>query len=189
MLSKIGKWYSEFFLYKGALGLTVIARITLIVMMVINVMMVTIRKVLVVLGWTLGGGIIGAYEITQMSMVVLTACACAYTWYSAGHIRIGLFRDGMKPRNRDILDAVVTFVGAAYIAILVWGLLLQTISFITRGGTTQIMRLPLTPFAIIFVIVMAHVFLVLSRSLVGLVSKAMGKKFAAEPYLKTESRG
>ena len=187
MLSKIGKWYSEFFLYKGSVGLTLIARIALLVMMAVNLMMVTIRKLLVALGWTLGGGIIGGYEITQMSMVILTACACAYTWYSAGHIRIGLFRDGMKEQRRAILDAVIAFAGTAYIAILVWGLLLQAISYAARSSTTQIMRIPLAPFAFIFVVVMAHVFLVLLRSFVGLASKSMGKKFAAEPYLKTES--
>ena len=186
MLSKIGKWYSEVFLYKGSQGLTVIARIAVLVMMMVNLTMVIVRKLFVAAGWKLGGGIVGGYEVTQMSMIVLTACACAYTWYTAGHIRIGLFRDNMKERRRAILDAVFAFAGTVYVGILVWGLFLQAGSYVARRVVTPLMEIPILPFAFIFTIVMAHVFLVLLRSFIGLASKAMGKKCAVEPYLKEQ---
>jgi len=161
----------------------------LIVMMTVNVIMVTVRKVLVAFGWTLGGGIVGGYELTQMSLIILTGCACAYTWYTAGHIRIGLFRDNMKERRRDLLDAFIALAGTVYIGFVAGALFKQAAAYVTFSVRTPIMRLPLAPFCFIFAIVMVYVCLVLMRSCIGLFSKAMGKKFAVEPYLKSESGG
>ena len=62
MLSKIGKWYSELFLYKGTLRLTVIARTALIMMMLVNFATVVFRKLFVAVGWKMGPGISGGYE-------------------------------------------------------------------------------------------------------------------------------
>ncbi|MFH1031562.1 MAG: TRAP transporter small permease subunit [Chloroflexota bacterium] len=187
MLSNIGKWYSVVFLYKGSLSLTYIARLMLIVMMVVNVVMVVIRKVLVTFGWATGGGIVGGYEITQMSLLILTGTACAYTWYSAGHIRIGLFRDNMKERRRALLDAFVALAGTVYVGLTSWALFKQALGYAAYSIRTPLLKMPIAPWAFLFSIIMAFVFLVLMRSCIGLFSKAMGKKFAAEPYLKSES--
>ena len=70
MLSKIGKWYSVVFLYKGSMSLTYVARIMLIVMMVVNVVMVVVRKVLVAFGWTTG--------VASSVAMNLLRCHCLY---------------------------------------------------------------------------------------------------------------
>ena len=184
MLSKIGKWYSELFLYKGTLNLTVIARIALFLMMLVNFMTVIFRKMFPAFGWKMGPGIAGAYEYTQVLMVVLAGCAAAYAWYTNGHIRIGLFRDNMRPRLRALWDAIVALIASAYMFIVVWGLFLKSGGLIASKVETPIAQIPYPPFAIIAVILLAHFFLVLLRSSIGLFSKSAGKEFAKEPYLQ-----
>jgi TRAP-type C4-dicarboxylate transport system permease small subunit len=184
MLSKIGKWYSEVFLYKVTLWLTILARISLIIMMIVTFAMVVFRKLFVALGWRMGPGISGAYEWTEVFMVVLAVCAVAYTWYTGGHIRIGLLRDSLRVRLKAIWDAVVALIGAAYMAIVVWGVYLQFEHQVSTHMMTPIARIPLPPFAMIAVIFLAHFCLVLLRSVIGLFSKGMGKDFAQEPYLE-----
>lgn len=184
MLSKIGKWYSELFLYKGALRLTIIGRIVLLAMMLVTFTTVVFRKLFVAFGWKMGPGISGGYEYTQVIMVLLACTAAAYAWYTAGHIRIGLLRDNMRERPRAIWDAVVALIGAAYIALVVWGLYLQFDHQVASRIKTPIANIPITPFSIMAVVILGHFFLVLLRSVIGLVSKGMGKKFARDPYLQ-----
>ena len=188
MLQKIGKWYSETLLFKGSFSLSIVARISVIVMMMINVIMVMVRKLFPVLGLDIAGGIVGAYEITQLAMVVATCCACAYTWYTGGHIRVVLLRDGMKERRKALWDAIIAIFGAIWVGIVVWAVFVQGREFSRFGIGTPLNRIPLAPFAFIFSGVMAFVFLVLIRSSVGFISKALGKKFAREPYLKEGGR-
>lgn len=183
MLSKIGKWYSEVFLYKSSVRLTIVCQVAMVVAMMANVIMVTLRKLFVVFGLPLGG-VMSSYEITQLMMVFLATCAVGYTWYTAGHIRIGLFRDNMTEKTRCILDAVSAFLGALYVPFIVWGVYREFMS--NPHAFMSVSRIPTAPFMIIYCIVMAHVFLVLLRSFIGLASKAMGKQFAREPYLERQ---
>ena len=184
MLSKIGKWYSEIFLFKGTLSITVIARIALFLMMLINFMTVIFRKMFPLFGWKMGPGIAGAYEYVQVLMVVLAGCAAAYAWYTNGHIRIGLFRDNMKPRVRAFWDGLVALIATAYMFIVVWGISLMFTQLLASKTHTPIAEVRWAPFAIIAIILLSHFVLVLLRSSIGLFSKSMGKEFANEPYLQ-----
>ncbi|MFC2006900.1 TRAP transporter small permease subunit [Chloroflexota bacterium] len=183
MLGKVGKWYSEVFLYKASRWMVVLCAGGMLVSMMANVTMVAVRKPFAALGWHLGA-LIGAYEITQMMMVFMATCAIGYTWYTAGHIRIGLFRDNMKERTRNILDAISAFLAMLYVPVIVWVIYALFIS--NPNAFTLVSRIPIGPFQIIYCVVMTHLFLVLLRSFIGLASKAMGKQFAREPYLERQ---
>lgn len=186
MLGKISKWYSEVFLYKGTLGLGIIARIAMFVSVMVNVYMVVIRKLLPALGVTMGSNLVGGYEMTQVAMVFLSSCALCYAWYTNGHIRIGILRDNLRERPRAILDTVNAFVGMIWLIIVVLSVYSYLIAshYIETRAKTALMEIPIWPFMVIYSVVMAHGVLVLLRSTIGLASKAMGKKFAREPYLQ-----
>lgn len=184
MLSKIGKWYSELFLYKGSQWLSILARTALIVSILVNFYMVIIRKLFPAFGLTMGTGIVGGYEITEVAMVFIVTCALCDTWYTAGHLRLGLVRDRMKERPKAALDTFCAFLAIFLMAIFVWAVFLQAMRFLAIGASTPIMQIPISPFGIIFCIVIAHAFLVFLRSFIGLASKTMGKKFARESYLQ-----
>jgi TRAP-type C4-dicarboxylate transport system permease small subunit len=184
MLGKIGKFYSEIFLFKVSRGTAYIAEAAIFVAMMVNLFMVTIRKLFPLLNIKMGGPLVGGYEITQTAMVFIATCAAAYTWYEGGHVRIGVIRDPLKERGRNILDAVVAWVGTVYFGIVCWSVALQAPAYIKMNAYTPLMRIPLGPFMIFYVVIMAHVLLVFMRSAIGLTSKALGKKFGVEPYLK-----
>ncbi|MFH1032121.1 MAG: TRAP transporter small permease subunit [Chloroflexota bacterium] len=182
MLSKIGKWYSEVFLYKASRQLLVIGRITVVLMMLANVVTVAVRKLIP----SLASQFVGGYEFTQVAMGFVAVFAGAYTWYTAGHIRVGILRDSLKERPKAFLDAVSAFLGMIFAAVVVWAVFLAGQSQLATGYGTTMRRIPFAPFSFIYGIVMAHVFLVLLRSFIGLVSKAVGKKFAHETYLENQ---
>ena len=184
MLSKAGRWYSEVFLYQGSRGLSILARIGLFLAMTVNVYMVIVRKLIPALGFKLGTTMVGGYEITQVTMVFMVSCAFCYTWYAAGHIRVGLIRDMMKERPKAGWDAFYAFLGTFYLAIVVWALFVHAGQHLAMASYTPLMKLPIPPFVIILCVVMAHAILVFLRSFIGLASKAMGKKFARESYLE-----
>lgn len=185
MLGKIGKWFSEIFLYKASIWLGRLVTLCILLAMIITLVMVTVRKVFVAIGLNLGG-LVGAYEITQILMVFMFSGAFAYTWYSAGHMRIGLFRDKMKERPKAVLDAVSAFLGMLLVLVYAAGTFLHARNFFHTPTYSFISHIPLLPFMLVIPIMMAHSFLVLLRSFIGLASKAMGKKFAREPYLREE---
>jgi len=184
MLSKIGKWYSEVFLYKVSQWLIIVAGIALIVMMLVNFIVVTFRKFFVAVGWKMGAGIAGGYEITQLAMVFLTACTVSYVWYTAGHVRVGILRDNLRERPRAILDALWAFLAMIYLALIVWGVFIQAGYHFAMGAYTPLNRIPIPPFMVVLYVVAAHACLVFLRSFIGLASKALGKKFARESYLQ-----
>lgn len=186
MLGKIGKWYSEIFLYKASRWLLIIGGIALLVMMVVNFVVVTFRKLLVALGLKMGAGFAGGYEITQLAMVILTVCTISYVWYTAGHVRVGIVRDIMKERPRALLDAFWALLATVYFALIVWGVFIQARMHAAMGAHTPLNDIPLYPFMVVLYVVAAHACLVFLRSFIGLVSKAMGKKFARESYLQKQ---
>jgi TRAP-type C4-dicarboxylate transport system permease small subunit len=180
----LGKWYSEVFLYKGSRYLAITSQIALIVAMVVNVIMVVVRKLFVALGIRMGGGIVGGYEFTQCAMVFMTGAAFAWTWYNAGHIRIGLMRDVMKEKPKALLDAFWTLICFIYFILIVWSIFLQFNVNLKIHSYTPLTRIPISPFIFIFGVILAHATLVLLRSLVALISKGLGKTFARDPHLK-----
>ncbi|MFH1032496.1 MAG: TRAP transporter small permease subunit [Chloroflexota bacterium] len=185
MLGKIGNWFSEIFLYKASVWLGRLVTLCMLIAMAITLVMVTVRKLFVAIGLNLGG-LVGAYEITQILMVFIFSCAFAYTWYEAGHMRIGLFRDKMRERPKAVLDAVSAFLGMLLVLIYAVGTFLHARNFFNTPSYSFISHIPLLPFMMVIPVIMAHSFLVLLRSLIGLTSKAMGKQFAREPYLREE---
>ena len=182
-MSRISQIYSEVFLYKFSKILSAAGGICLIVLAVITFLTVSIR--LVALNFGLDARwLAGSYEFSELVMSMLFTLAVAWTWYQGGHIRIGIFRDSLTMRPKAMLDTVSALLATLFIAILVWAIWRGTLHSIAKGLTTDIKELPVAPFQIIYVIVMAHVFLVLSRSFLGLLAKVLGRHWGREPYLK-----
>lgn len=183
MLGKIGKWYSEVFLYKASGWIAVFAALGMLVALAVTTLSVIGRKLLPVLGLELGP-LKMSWELTQLSMIFMSVCAFSYTWYHNGHVRIGLVRDTLKERKKALLDAVSALVAMVLLATYVWGAYFLIKQNYDRHMYLPLTLIPITPFAIIYFLVLAHAVLVVLRSFIGLVNKAMGRKFAVEPYLE-----
>ena len=182
MGKRLGRAFSQVFLYKGSKILAVLAGVSLFFMMAITLVTMIFRKApFLPTTWVLG-----SYEFSQVAMAFLVTCGIAWTWYQAGHIRIGVIRDNVSPRKRAIIDVVAALCALVASVLVVWGVWQLMGLYLLYGRATELRGVPLWPFQVIFCIVVAHFCLVLLRSIMGLVAKARGSRWAEEPYLQKQ---
>ena len=173
------KGFSEYFLFKGSKVLAVCGGAFLLALMMVTFITVIFRLLPMRTDWLVGG-----YEFSEMFMSMLTPFAMAYAWYRAGHVRIGLIRDRLPTGPKALLDAISCLLGAIFCLSVAWGVWELSETSFAIGRSTNLRDIPIGPFQILFVVVMGHFLLVLLRSLVGLIAKGFGSRFANEPYLE-----
>ena len=128
----------------------------------------------------LGRGLFGAPLKGTVDMVSLLgafviAGAIAYTQVLKGHIRITLFIELLPHPIRIILACVIDFVGMILFGIISW----QTILFVKGtheiGELSEVLRIPIAPFAAMVSVGCMALTLVLLADLIGLLSKRVKK--------------
>ena len=158
-------------LFKGSQILATVVAVSILLLMVITFIGVIGRHSPWAGAWLTGGN-----EISGLLMGEVAVFAAAYCWYIGGHLRIGLLRDRCSPRIKAGLDAVCSFIFLAWTAAIVWGMVGMSMTNVTEGVGTVLVGIPIGPFQIVFLLVMAHFALVLLRSFLGLSSKASGHR-------------
>lgn len=179
-MDKIGKFFSEVFLYRGTNLLSGIGGGLIVILMLITVVTVISRKLIPAVASVMTGG----YEVAMLIMSMICVLSVAYAWYTGGHVRIGVLRDKWSPRRKAILDTISTFLGMIIVALFAFGVWRRASYALEMGQATDLQKVPMGPFILFWSLIMAFFFLVLTRSLVGLFAKALGKKFGHEPYLQ-----
>ena len=179
LLRLVDKGFSKYFLYEGSKVLAVAGGAFLLGLMMVTFITVFFRLLPIRSDWLVGG-----YEFSEMFMSMLPPFAMAYAWYRAGHVRIGLVRDRLPTGPKAFLDAISALFGAIFCLAIAWGVWeLSETSFLI-GRASNLRDIPIAPFQILFVVVIGHFLLVLLRSIVGLIAKGFGSRFANEPYLE-----
>lgn len=175
--TKLPGWLERFdraisggILFRGSSVLAMVAAVAVMVLALVTFVTVVLRHTPLGGSWLTGG-----FEISQLSMAVVSVFAIAYCWYVGGHIRIALLRQHSRPRNQGILDAVSAFIVLIWVAAIVWAMWGVAIDSLIHGTGTIQESIPLAPFQIAFTIVMVHFALVLLRSLLGFSAKAGGR--------------
>lgn len=178
----LNKAYSEVFLYKGAIFTARVSSVLLVFLMLVTFVTVFTRRLLP----GIAGALMGGYEFSMAAMALLTPLAIGYAWYEGSHVRIGVLRDKLAPNRKAIIDVISTIVGILYCLFWIVGLSLLAKEYIAVGRASELRQIPMAPFMIINIVGIVHVFFVMTRSLVGLFSKAIGRSFGVEPYLKSQ---
>ena len=158
-------------LYQGSRVLTVIAGINIMALMVIVVVDVISRHSPINPPWGSGG-----FEISEMLMVLVSTMAVAWCWYAGGHIRIELVLERVSSRRRVILNILASFCSIIWLVAVTWSVMQITTNNIKFGLTTDLLKIDVWPFQLIFVVVMSHFGLVMLRSLVEYIRMAFGRK-------------
>ena len=179
VLHLANKGFSEYFLFHGSKVLAFCGGAFLIGLMLVTFITVVFRLLPIRSDWLVGG-----YEFSEMFMSMLTPFAMAYAWYRAGHVRIGLVRDRLPTGPKALLDAISALCGAIFCLSIAWGVWELSETSFAIGRSSNLRDIPIGPFQILFVVVIGHFLLVLLRSLVGLIAKGFGSRFANEPYLE-----
>jgi TRAP-type C4-dicarboxylate transport system permease small subunit len=117
----------------------------------------------------------GTVDIVSLLGALVIAWAIAYTQVVKGHIRVDLLVQRLPPRLQSTVDSIIDLFGLALFALISW----QTIIFakvnFEVGELSEVLKLPITPFASVVAIGCIAITLVLLIDLIKSVSKAVGK--------------
>lgn len=169
-LGRFGRAVSQGFLFKGSYVIGSVAGFGVIVLGLVTLVTVISRHSPIAGPWLRYG-----FEVSELSMGLVSVLAISYCWYVGGHIRITLLRERARPRNKTILDVISAFLVFVWVIAIVWGMWRMAIESLAFGVSTNNLGIPVAPFQIVFAIVMAHFVLVALRSLLGFTAKATGR--------------
>ena len=95
----------------------------------------------------LGVPLKGTVDIVSLLGVLVIAGAIAYTQVLKGHIRITLFIDMLPDPVRTILTALVDLIGMIMFGIISWQTILFAMGTYEIGELSEVLKIPVTPFA------------------------------------------
>jgi TRAP-type C4-dicarboxylate transport system permease small subunit len=144
-----------------------IAGISVITIMVIVCINVIGRSVF-------GAPLKGTVDILSQMCVFVIACAIAYTQVVKGHIRITLLLDRLPKQISLFINAIVDIMGVILFCIITWQSVLYAKGEYEIGELTEVLRMPVTPFAAIVSLGSLALTLVLITDLIRLLTG--GKK-------------
>ena len=117
----------------------------------------------------------GTVDIVSQLGVVIIACALAFTQVLKGHIRITLFIDRIPNPYRTLINCIIDIIGIIMFGIMSWQTFLFTKSTYQIGELSEVLKLPLTPFAAVVTAGSVALTLVLFIDLLNLITKEMNK--------------
>jgi len=117
----------------------------------------------------------GTVDIVGLLGAIIMGWAIAYTQAQKGHIRIDLFVERLPSRLQHMIDCIINLVGLALFVLISW----QTILFVRAnfevGELSEVLKIPITPFASVVAIGCIALTLVLLLDLIKSASKVVGK--------------
>ena len=91
----------------------------------------------------------GTVDIVSLLGVLVIGGAISYTQVLKGHVRITLFIDMLPVRARTILACLVDLAGTVLFGILSWQTILFALGTYENGELSEVLKIPITPFAFI----------------------------------------
>jgi TRAP-type C4-dicarboxylate transport system permease small subunit len=117
----------------------------------------------------------GTVDIVSLLGAIVIGWAIAYTQVLKGHIRIDLFVQRLPPRIRYVVDSVIDLIGLALFALISWQTVIFAKANFEVGELSEVLKLPITPFASVVAVGCIALTLALFLDLIKSVSKAVGK--------------
>ena len=113
----------------------------------------------------------GAVDIVSQMGVLVIAGAIAYTQVLKSHIRISLFMDKLPKPVRTFMTALMDAIGAALFGIISWQSILFAKGTYEIGELSEVLKLPIAPFAAVVSAGCIILTLVLLSDLVAILSR------------------
>ncbi len=117
----------------------------------------------------------GTVDLVSQLGVIVIACAVAYTQVLKGHIRITLFIDKLPNLPRVIISGLIDTIGIIMFGIMSWQTFLFAKQTFDIGELSEVLKIPLTPFAAFVSLGCAALTLVLLIDLINVISKGVKK--------------
>lgn len=117
----------------------------------------------------------GAVDLVSQMGVLVIAGAIAYTQVLKSHIRISLLMDKLSKPVRTFLTALIDTIGAALFAVISWQSILFAKEANKIGELSEVLKLPIAPFAAVVSAGCIALTLVLLADLIGAISRRRDK--------------
>lgn len=145
-----------------------LAALAIVVVMVIVCINVFAREIF-------GSPLKGTVDIVSLLGVLVIGGAISYTQVLKGHIRITLLIDKFPKKVRSILTCLVDLTGIILFSILSWQTILFALGTHENGELSEVLKIPITPFAFIVSAGFISLTLVLLADLITVISKGFRK--------------
>ncbi len=93
--------------------------------------------------------LLGAYDLTQLMMVVMVFFCIAYTQVKKGHVGITIIVDRLSEKNQAVIESVGYFLGLVLFSILAWQNIVKANLMRMGGATTASIEIPTYPFFLV----------------------------------------
>lgn len=91
----------------------------------------------------------GTNELVPLMMVIMMFLTFGKTQLEDGHVRVDMFVNKFPPKVRCAVNGVVQLICVIFAILMAWKSFQQIGSYMSRGATSEILRIPTAPFAAI----------------------------------------
>jgi TRAP-type C4-dicarboxylate transport system permease small subunit len=95
--------------------------------------------------YALNRPVLGALELSEFLMVLLTFACLAPTELQNGHVAVDVVVDRFPPRARALAEGLAALLGAGFWGLIAWRTALQAARAYAAGETTSNLLLPVAP--------------------------------------------
>jgi TRAP-type C4-dicarboxylate transport system permease small subunit len=103
----------------------------------------------VVMRYALRLPFLGAYEFTELAMVLIVFLALPYCAATGGHVAVDVLAPVLDRPGLRWIAVLVHLAGAALLVVIAWRTVLHAIGSAERGEATNMMRVPHAPFELV----------------------------------------
>lgn len=100
----------------------------------------------VVMRYALRLPFLGAYEMSELAMVLIVFLALPYCAATGGHVAVDVLSPILDRPGFRWLNAVIHLAGAALMTVVAWQATLYAFGSAVRGEATNMLRIPKQPF-------------------------------------------
>ena len=93
-----------------------------------------------------------AVEITEIIMGMMIYLGVGYTTFMRGHIRVDILITNLPKRIQALLDTFTGIIGLGIVGLMSWRLFIQASSRVSNNDLSQILEIPLWPYAFVMAI-------------------------------------
>jgi TRAP-type transport system small permease protein len=103
----------------------------------------------VVMRYALRLPFLGAYEISELLMVLIVFLALPYCAATGGHVAVDVLSPILDRPGLRWLNALIHLAGAALMAVIAWQAVVYAMGSMARGEATNMMRIAKYPFELV----------------------------------------
>jgi TRAP-type C4-dicarboxylate transport system permease small subunit len=103
----------------------------------------------VVMRYALRLPFLGAYEFTELAMVLIVFLALPYCAATGGHVAVDVLAPVLDRPGLRWIAVAIHLAGAALLVVMAWRTVLHALDSAARGEATNMMRVPHFPFELV----------------------------------------